>query len=256
MSESNIPPLLRFEKVDKHFNRNAVLKATTLEFSRGSFTALIGASGAGKSTLLRLANGLIRPDAGEIFFEGAPTSAFNLMRLRRRVGFVFQSIALFPHMTVAENITIGARIAGVPNANELVERMLALVELPPSFASRFPNELSGGQQQRVGIARALAPTPTLLLLDEPFAALDPVTRDSLAKRLRSLHDQLGLTTIIVTHDVVEALLLADRVLVMVGGRITADETPSALLRGAGGSAAQSLIEVPRAQAHRLANLQK
>ena len=256
MFNKEIAPLLRFDRIEKRFAGKAVLSAITLDIPQGSFTALVGASGAGKSTLLRIANRLIWPDAGEVVFETEAASAVNPVQWRRRIGFVFQSIALFPHMTVAENVAIGARVAGVSKTEDLVERMLALVELPVSFVTRYPSELSGGQQQRVGIARALASLPALLLLDEPFAALDPVTRDSLAKRLRALHDQLRLTTIIVTHDIVEALLLADRVLVMAEGRVVADETPSALLAGAGGDTAQSLLRVQRDQARRLGELQR
>ena len=159
-------------------------------------------------------------------------------------------------MNVARNIEIGVTLKGERPDRALVARMLELVELPAAYTSRMPGELSGGQQQRVGIARALAPSPSLLLLDEPFAALDPVTRSSLARRVRALHDTLGLTSLFVTHDMVEALLIADRVLVMERGQIVADETPRALLGGAGGEQAQSLIAVHRDAARRLIDLQQ
>ena len=174
--------------------------------------------------------------------------------LRRRIGYVIQSIGLFPHMDVRANIGIGPRLAGSPLGDERIARLLDLVELEPSHAARMPDELSGGQRQRVGIARALAGKPEVLLMDEPFGALDPLTRDALGRRVRELHDRLGLTTVMVTHDMAEALLLADRVVVMERGRIVCDETPRGLLTGAGGPIAQALVAVPRGQAEALAAL--
>ena len=157
-------------------------------------------------------------------------------------------------MTVGENIAIGPRLVGERLPEGRIARLLELVELDPAMAARLPDELSGGQRQRVGVARALANDPHLLLMDEPFGALDPITRDALGERVRALHTDLGLTTVMVTHDMAEALLLADRVLVMDGGSIVADENPQALLHGAGGTIAQDLVAVPRAQADRLAEL--
>ena len=168
--------------------------------------------------------------------------------LRRRIGYVFQGIGLFPHMTVAQNIAIGTRIAG---GSVDIGAALDQVDLPRDVADRLPDQLSGGQRQRVGIARALAPGAKILLLDEAFGALDPVTRDALGTEIRRLHDRLGLTTLLVTHDMAEALLLADRVLVMSRGRIAADAAPADLARGGGGDEAQALVAVPRAQADRL-----
>ena len=181
--------------------------------------------------------------------EGLPLAA-----LRRQIGYVFQSVGLFPHMTVGENIAIGPRLVGERLAGERIARLLELVDLEPEMADRLPDELSGGQRQRVGVARALANEPRLLLMDEPFGALDPITRDALGDRVRALHGEFGLTTVMVTHDMAEALLLADRVLVMDAGKVVADETPHALLSGAGGAIAQGLVAVPRAQADRLAEL--
>ncbi|WP_156494502.1 ATP-binding cassette domain-containing protein, partial [Erythrobacter sp. HI0019] len=149
---------------------------------------------------------------------------------------------------------IGPRLVGERLAGERIARLLELVDLEPEMADRLPDELSGGQRQRVGVARALANEPRLLLMDEPFGALDPITRDALGDRVRALHGEFGLTTVMVTHDMAEALLLADRVLVMDAGKVVADETPHALLSGAGGAIAQGLVAVPRAQADRLAEL--
>jgi osmoprotectant transport system ATP-binding protein len=158
-------------------------------------------------------------------------------------------------MTVGENVAIGLRLAGETDTAARVAELLELVELPAEMAKRMPDALSGGQRQRVGVARALACTPGILLMDEPFGALDPVTRDGLGKAIRALHDRMGLTTIMVTHDMAEALLLADRVLVMEKGRIAADATPRDLLAGKGGRVADALVAIPREQAHRLAGME-
>ncbi len=240
---------LRFDAVVKRYGETLAVDDVSLVVEAGSFVALVGASGSGKSTLLKTINRLIEPTAGRVLIDGEDVASGPAPALRRRIGYVFQSIGLFPHMTVAENIGIGPRIAGEPPAN--VAELLDLVALPHDVAHRMPDALSGGQRQRVAIARALAPGAKLLLLDEAFGALDPVTRDALGGEIRRLHDRLGLTTILVTHDMAEALLLADRVLVMQAGRIVADATPTALLNGDGGDAAQALVAVPRQQAERL-----
>ncbi|WP_010544047.1 ATP-binding cassette domain-containing protein [Sphingomonas elodea] len=220
----------------------------------GSFVALVGASGSGKSTLLKMVNRLIEPSAGRITIGGTPVDAEPPHLLRRRIGYVFQNVGLFPHLTVGENVAIGLRLAGARDRDSRVAELLRLVDLPEAMAARMPDALSGGQRQRVGVARALATRPRLLLMDEPFGALDPVTRDALGKAIRGLHDTMGLTTLLVTHDMAEALLLADRVLVMEAGRIVGDATPADLLAGKGGAAADALVAVPREQAERLAAL--
>jgi len=246
-------PALAFDCVTKRFGATTAVDAVSLDIAGGSFVALVGTSGSGKSTLLKTINRLIEPSDGRVAIDGTDVATGPAPDLRRRIGYVFQNIGLFPHMTIAENIAIGLRIAG--RAQEArIDDLLDLVDLPRAIAGRLPDALSGGQRQRVGIARALAPGAKLLLLDEAFGALDPVTRDALGTRIRDLHDRLGLTTILVTHDMAEALLLATRVVVMAAGRIVADETPAALLAGAGGEAAQALVGVPRAQAQRLAAL--
>jgi len=240
---------LRFDAVSKRYGETRAVDGVSLTIAAGSFVALVGASGSGKSTLLQTINRLIDPSDGRVLLDGEDIAAGPAPALRRRIGYVFQGIGLFPHMTVAENIGIGPRIAGAPPAD--VGALLDLVALPRDIAGRLPEALSGGQRQRVAIARALAPGAKLLLLDEAFGALDPVTRDALGSEIRALHDRLGLTTILVTHDMAEALLLADRVLVMQAGRIVADATPAELLAGGGGAAAQALVAVPRHQAERL-----
>ncbi|KQS48370.1 ABC transporter ATP-binding protein [Sphingomonas sp. Leaf198] len=243
-------PALAFEHVTKRYGSTVAVDHVSLEIAPRAFVALVGTSGSGKSTLLKTINRLVEPSEGRVTIDGADVAGEPAPELRRRIGYVFQNIGLFPHMTIAENIAIGLRIAGRRDEAKVGE-LLDLVDLPRDIAGRMPDALSGGQRQRVGIARALAPGAKLLLLDEAFGALDPVTRDALGTRIRELHDRLGLTTILVTHDMAEALLLADRVLVMKAGRIVADATPRDLVSGKGGDDAQALVQVPRAQAERL-----
>ena len=245
-------PALAFDGVSKRYGATVAVDDVRLEIAPGSFVALVGTSGSGKSTLLKTANRLVEPSGGRVLLDGVDVMQGPAHRLRRRIGYVFQSIGLFPHLTVAENVAIGPRLAGGAPAD--VGRLLDLVELPRALGARMPDALSGGQRQRVAIARALAPGATLLLLDEALGALDPVTRVSLGRRLRDLHRDLALTTVLVTHDMAEALLLADRVLVMQEGRIVADAAPAALVAGEAGAAARALVAVPLDQARQLAAL--
>lgn len=255
--DTNTGPAVRFERLAKSFDGGAsfAVAALDLDIESGCFVALVGESGSGKSTLLKTINRLVEPSGGRVFVGGEPVDARNPSDLRRHIGYVFQNIGLFPHMTVAENILIIPRL-GVNEIVNQVDDLLDLVGLPRDIAERLPNELSGGQQQRVGVARALAGEPGLMLMDEPFGALDPVTRAQLGEAYRALHDQLGLTTIMVTHDMAEALLIADRILVMSAGRIVADGTPKALLVGEGGAAANTLIAVPKGQMTKLRRLEE
>lgn len=246
------PPLIRFAQVERHYGSVTAVAGVDTAIAKGSFVALVGASGSGKSTLLKMINALEVPSLGQVEFAGDDVTTLAPPALRRRIGYVFQGIGLFPHMSVSENIAIGPRLGGEKLPAARVAELLELVELEAEMATRMPDELSGGQRQRIGVARALANAPQLLLMDEPFGALDPITRDALGNSVRHLHDRLGLTTIMVTHDMAEALLLADRVLVMDSGKIVADEAPRSLLRGEGGDIAQGLVAVPREQAERLA----
>ncbi|MEO1969425.1 MAG: ABC transporter ATP-binding protein [Sphingomonadaceae bacterium] len=251
-----VAPELEFHSVEKHFGATVAVAGVTISIARGEFVALVGTSGSGKSTLLKTINRLVEPSSGEILFEGENVARRPLAQLRRNIGYVFQGIGLFPHMTIGENVALGPRLAGESMGDDRIGETLELVDLPPDMRQRMPSELSGGQRQRVGVARALATQPQLLLMDEPFGALDPITRDALGERVRSLHHELGITTIMVTHDMAEALLLADRVLVMQAGRIEADCAPRELLHGEGGDFAQELVAVPRAQSERLAALKQ
>ncbi|MBW6528140.1 ATP-binding cassette domain-containing protein [Sphingomonas sp. RHCKR7] len=247
-------PAIAFERVAKVYaDGTAAVDDVSLTVAPGSLVALVGASGSGKSTLLKTINRLVVPSAGRVTLDGVDVADGPPPALRRRIGYVFQEVGLFPHLSVAENVALPLRVAGRRDPDR-VAAMLALVDLPAALATRLPAELSGGQRQRVGVARALVTGPRLLLMDEPFGALDPVTREALMESVARLHRDLALTTVMVTHDMAEALLAADRVLVMERGRVVADETPAALLAGAGGERAAALVAVPRAQAERLAIL--
>jgi osmoprotectant transport system ATP-binding protein len=252
----NNGPSVTLSDVSKAYAGGTVaVDGVSVEIAGGSFVALVGSSGSGKSTLLKMINRLIEPSAGGVAIDGTAIDAEDRFRLRRRIGYVFQNIGLFPHMTVAENVAIGLRLEGQRGRGARVNELLELVDLPADLGQRMPDALSGGQRQRVGVARALATEPRLMLMDEPFGALDPVTRDQLGNAIRSLHDRLGLTTIMVTHDMAEALILADRVLVMDRGRIVGDASPPALLAGDGGEIAQALVAVPRTQMAKLGALE-
>jgi osmoprotectant transport system ATP-binding protein len=209
-------PLIAFAHVGKSFDDGRVkaVDDVTLDVAAGEFVAIVGGSGSGKTTLLRLANRLIEADSGSITVEGEDVRALDAVSLRRRIGYVFQSGGLFPHISVGGNIGITPKLIGtpVPDISARVDELLDLVQLDRAqYRDRFPHELSGGQRQRVGVARALAARPRIVLMDEPFGALDPITRDTLGDDYRSLHNKLGLTTVMITHDITEAILLADRI---------------------------------------------
>jgi osmoprotectant transport system ATP-binding protein len=248
-------PLIELGKVCKSFDggRTFAVAEASLRVERGQFVALVGASGSGKTTTLKVINRLVEPDSGEVTIEGKPVSAADSPALRRSIGYVFQGIGLFPHMSVGENIAITPQLLRWPRAEitARVNELLDLVDLPQSYAARLPATLSGGEQQRVGVARAIAARPKIVLMDEPFGALDPITRDSVRSAYRSLHDRLELTTIMVTHDVQEAVLLADRIAVMSAGRILADDTPRALLALPAGTEVADLMATPKRQAERI-----
>ena len=217
--------MIELRAVRKQFGATTILDGIDLDIAEGSFVALLGPSGSGKTTLLRILAGLEGIDGGTVTFGGRP--AAHLAPGARHIGFVFQSYALFGHMTVFENIAFGLRVRPRrvrPAEAEIrarVERLLALVRLT-GLGARLPAQLSGGQRQRVALARALATEPRILLLDEPFGALDHAVRDELRLGLRAVHDQLGITTVFVSHDEEEAMALADRVVVLKDGRIIRD----------------------------------
>jgi osmoprotectant transport system ATP-binding protein len=253
-AKSDGGPEVRFEGVAKAFDGAEAVAGVDCTIAGGSFVALVGGSGAGKSTLLRMVNRLVEPTRGRVLVGGRDVAEGPAPLLRRGIGYVFQSIGLIPHMSVAENIALVPRIAGGTAPD--VAKLLEMVDLPADYAARRPAALSGGERQRVGVARALATGARLMLLDEPFGALDPVTRDGLARRYRELHERLGLTSLMVTHDMSEALLLADRVIVMAKGRIAGDATPADMLAGKAGEAAAALVAVPARQAEAIERLRQ
>lgn len=249
------PPLIAYAHVGKSFNggRLKAVDDVSLDVGEGEFLAIVGGSGSGKTTLLRLANRLIDADEGQITVEGEDVRAVDPVRLRRRIGYVFQSGGLFPHMTVADNVGITPKLLGTPAAeiSTRVDELLDLVRLNDGeHRDRLPHELSGGQRQRVGVARALAARPRIVLMDEPFGALDPLTRSGLGEDYRALHDKLGLTTVMITHDMAEAILLADRVAVMRSGKLLALGTPAELADNHDAYVGE-LLDTPRRQAERL-----
>jgi osmoprotectant transport system ATP-binding protein len=248
---------IAFEHVVKSFGvgRTVAVADLSLEVAQGEFLAIVGGSGSGKTTLLRLANRLIEPDSGTIRIQGNNIRDGDAIALRRSIGYVLQSGALFPHMTVAANIGITPRLLGTPpnDVAARVDELIDLVRLDRNHKNRFPHELSGGQRQRVGVARALAAAPQIMLMDEPFGALDPLTRDALGEDYLDLHRKLGLTTVMITHDMAEALLLADRVAVMRSGQLLAQGTAKELA-SVDDAYVGELLQTPRRQAQRLQSL--
>ncbi|MBU4433816.1 MAG: ABC transporter ATP-binding protein [Alphaproteobacteria bacterium] len=254
---TDAPIAIAVQNLGKAYDGQSVLSEASLSIPRGQFVALVGGSGAGKTTLLKTLNALITPTTGRALIDGRDVADQPGPALRRGIGYVFQEVGLFPHLTVAQNIGVTPRLLDWPAERiaARVDALLDLVDLPRDVATRLPAALSGGQRQRVGVARALAAEPSILLMDEPFGALDPVTRVALADDVRRLHETLNLTTVMVTHDVGEALLLADRVVVMAGGRIIADAAPATLLTETHADPrVAALIDAPRRQAKRLAAL--
>jgi osmoprotectant transport system ATP-binding protein len=246
-------PVIELAGVAKRYGATEALAGVDLSVGEGQFVALVGGSGSGKTTLLKTINRLIAPDAGTVRVAGADVAGRPPHELRRSIGYVFQEVGLFPHLTVGENVAITPKLLGWDAARIAgrVASLLELVALPAAVAERPPAALSGGQRQRVGVARALAAEPRLMLMDEPFGALDPVTRDALGADYRALHERLGLTTVMVTHDMAEAVLLADRIVVLARGRILADGPPAELLARTADPEARALLEAPKRQAERL-----
>jgi len=226
-------PAIKFDSVSYRVaDGKALLSGLSLEVEQGETLVLLGRSGSGKTTTIKLINRLLDPSAGEIRVYGRSTLEWDAIQLRRRIGYVIQEIGLFPHFTVEANIAVVPHLEGWPlgRVRDRVRELLGLVGLAPEqFVDRMPHELSGGQRQRVGVARALAADPPLILLDEPFGALDPITRRDIQREFRSLQQRLRKTMVFVTHDVREAFMLADRVGLLKDGKLVLLGSPSALL---------------------------
>ena len=224
--------MIELQRVGKRYGALQAIDALSLTIEAGEFLVLIGGSGSGKSTLLKMINRLVEHDSGRVLFQGAEIRSFAPEQLRRRMGYAIQSIGLFPHWTVARNIATVPVLLGwdKPRIAARVDELLTLLGLEPAqHRGRYPQQLSGGQQQRVGVARALAADPELLLMDEPFGALDPITRQSLQQEMLRIHRSSDKTIVLVTHDIDEALLLATRIVLLDRGRIVQAGTPAQLL---------------------------
>ncbi|MFC7363560.1 MULTISPECIES: betaine/proline/choline family ABC transporter ATP-binding protein [Bhargavaea] len=225
--------MLVFDNVSKVYaGGKRAVDRLNLEIEEGEFVCLIGPSGCGKTTTMKMINRLVRPTEGKILLNGENLLDKNVVNLRRSIGYVIQQIGLFPHMTIRDNIALVPRLKGMPAEERYrrAEELMELVNMPKEFLDRYPHELSGGQQQRIGVLRALASDPPLILMDEPFGALDPITRDSLQAEFKNLQQTLGKTIIFVTHDMDEALKLADKIVIMRAGKIVQTGSPDEILR--------------------------
>ncbi|MFZ1916603.1 MAG: ATP-binding cassette domain-containing protein [Terriglobales bacterium] len=229
--QAALNPVIEFRDVSYRIAGTQVLSGFNLQVQSGETLVLLGRSGSGKTTSLKLVNRLLSPTSGAIHVKGVPNTEGDVIRLRRSIGYVIQDIGLFPHFTVERNIGLVPRIEGWPEdrIRARVQELLQMVGLAPEVAARFPHQLSGGQRQRVGVARALAADPEILLMDEPFGALDPLTRDDLQREFFLLQQRLTKTVVFVTHDLREALRLASRIALMEAGRLVTALAPQEFL---------------------------
>ena len=222
--------MIQFEHVCKNYGKTPILRDLNFTIPDGQFVVLIGTSGCGKTTTLKTINRLIEPDSGRILIDGKEIHEIDKVELRRHIGYVIQQIGLFPNMTVAQNICVVPRLLKYDKArcDQIVKEMLPMVNME-QYADKYPSELSGGQQQRIGVLRALAASPSIVLMDEPFSALDPMTRENLQDEVKRLQQKLNKTIVFVTHDMGEALKLADTIIFMDGGRIVQMASPEEML---------------------------
>ena len=236
--------LIEFQNVSKIYRGGKIaVEDINLSFEQGEFICFIGTSGSGKTTSMRMINRMTEPSKGKILIDGQDIQKLNAVELRRKIGYVIQSIGLMPHMTIRENITLVQKLLKVDQAkrDQTAKKMIDLVELPREMLDRYPSELSGGQQQRIGVVRALAADQDIILMDEPFGALDPITRDSLQDLVKDLQERLGKTIVFVTHDMDEALKLASRIAIMSEGRVVQFDTPENILKNPANSFVEDLL---------------
>ena len=240
---------VELKHIKKSYDQNPVLTDFDLTVPKGEFVTMIGSSGCGKTTVLKMINGLIEPDEGEILLDGESLRGKDMTKLRRNIGYAIQGSVLFPHMTVEDNISYVPNLLNKRDrqrTKQAVKKWKDIVGLSPELKERYPDELSGGQQQRVGIARALAASPELLLMDEPFGAVDEITRGQLQDELRRIYEKTGITVLFVTHDISEALKLGTKVLVMDQGKIVQYDTPQEILEHPASPFVERLIRKERA----------
>lgn len=239
---------IEFKNIKKAYGNKVILEGFNLSVAQGEFVTIIGSSGCGKTTVLKMINGLIEPTSGDILVDGESIRNKNLTKLRRNIGYAIQGSVLFPHMTVEQNISYVPNLINKKNkekTNLAVSKWMKLVGLDEELKDRYPSELSGGQQQRVGIARALAASPDILLMDEPFGAVDEITRGQLQNELKQIYQKTGITILFVTHDISEALKLGTKVLVMDKGQIQQYDEPNELLRNPKTDFVKQLVDKER-----------
>jgi osmoprotectant transport system ATP-binding protein len=241
---SEVEGMIEFQQVTKIYKGGKMaIEDVTLTFERGEFICFIGTSGSGKTTCMRMINRMNEPTSGSILIDGEDIKQLDPVKLRRKIGYVIQNIGLIPHMTIQENITLVPKLLKVSEEKRqaIAEKMIDLVELPREMLTRYPHELSGGQQQRIGVVRALAADQTIILMDEPFGALDPITRDALQDLVKDLQERLGKTIVFVTHDMDEALKLANKIVIMSEGKVIQFDTPSNILKAPANKFVEELI---------------
>lgn len=237
-------PIIKFKDINKSYGSTVILDNFNLEIEKGEFITMIGSSGSGKTTILKMINGLIVPTKGTIYVEDKDISQEDQIRLRRNIGYSIQGNVLFPHLDVEENISY---VPNLLNKNDkertkkAVDKWMEIVGLPKELKSHYPSQLSGGQQQRVGIARSLAASPEILLMDEPFGAVDEITRRTLQKEIKDIHQKTGITILFITHDISEALLLGTKVLILSEGKIQQYDTPDNILKHPANDFVKSLL---------------
>lgn len=237
--------MIEYKEISKSYGNQDIIKNLNLKIEDGTFLTVVGTSGSGKTTLLKMINGLVKPSQGEILINGQDVQETDLIELRRNIGYSIQGNGLFPHLTVAENIAFVLNLQKKNQADidRIVDKKLAMLGLENDLKNRYPSALSGGQAQRVGIARALAATPNILLMDEPFGAVDAITRYQLQRELKLLHEETGITVIFITHDIAEALKLGTKILVLDKGEIQQYGTPEEIKQQPANEFVRKLLEL-------------